>query len=802
MEKRPSKEQMATFKKNANDMSLSAEVRAKFQAIVDKFENVGEAVVDAVEGKKERKPRTPKATTERKPRATRQTADDVAMAKAEIKKRTGKTEEECEKIVEEYRSLRNKSQERKKKETEASKTNVARINKLKDDNKVIEGTNEKTADAVIESTTKDVAEKIEKQIEIIEKKAETEAKREVEKQMPKVSATEKKQAVKEKVEEKVKEKTKTIVKRVVIDTSALLTSIAESLGKFDKDSQKEFLIKLRSDIDKLISKYSFGGMTDGATQIMNIQQSNLSSSSVNPTMFGGGGGVGDFSKEVGKDLIQNYDMSASDVRNLLMDYYDEIKDMKRRGKNSSEVADNIAKLDGESYLEEEYDESDEFDNGGGVEGMGVIEKFFELDNKYSKNATKGELVYVHKQYRNDKLFLQRILSKDNVLKSIERDIDKRNPIIKIIPQKIDDSGYMKLNLKEFNGDILEITYNESNVKDIYEKVQVYGNGGGVGEHYRSYKIYYSDVDEDGNLIYVGRSDITAKSKMDAQIKFKKTRPLSIIDSVNELDKIVLMGSQLDKMTEQDLINAMQNDKQNYQIYKMQLLKINPYAKGFANGGGVGGRQKDTYNKLVASRDNEFYFVDYIFNDADGFKGATGTIVTPVSKEYYDYATSEQGILERYMDAMGEDEWLEALGLDREDFEDEDEMIKAIEDGIYDLYRVGELNPFEEVNYDLEEQMRKLTEFSDSDEFPLFEVIGGGRSFRKDSNFDKIYDQELYNKIRKVEEFKRGGNVNTGRSWKLDRARQNKNEKYELPLSSRKKAHGGTIEERMRMRRGM
>lgn len=300
MEKRPSKEQMAVFKKNANDMSLSAEIRAKFQAIVDKFENVGEAVVDAVEGKKVRKPRTPKATTERKPRATKQTADDVEMAKAEIKKRTGKTEEECESIIEQYKALRTKSQQRKKKEAEASKSNVARINKLKDDNKVIEGTTEKTADAVIETTTKDVAEKIEKQIEVVEKKAETEAKKEVEKEMPKVSATEKKKEVEKKVEEKVKAKTKTIVKRVVIDTSALLSSIAESLGKFDKDSQKEFLIKLRSDIDKLLAKYSYGGMTDGATQIMNIQQSNLSSSSVNPTMFSKGGGV------KGKKLTRNY----------------------------------------------------------------------------------------------------------------------------------------------------------------------------------------------------------------------------------------------------------------------------------------------------------------------------------------------------------------------------------------------------------------------------------------------------------------------------------------------------------------
>lgn len=632
MEKRPSKEQMAVFKKNANDMSLSAEIRAKFQAIVDKFENVGEAVVDAVEGKKVRKPRTPKAKVERKPRATKQTADDIEMAKAEIKKRTGKTEEECESIIEQYKALRTKSQERKKKEAEASKSNVARINKLKDDNKVIEGTTEKTADAVIETTTKDVAEKIEKQIEVVEKKAETEAKKEVEKQMPKVSATEKKKEVEKKVEEKVKAKTKTIVKRVVIDTSALLTSIAESLGKFDKDSQKEFLIKLRSDIDKLLAKYSYGGITDGATQIMNIQQSNLSSSSVNPTMF-------------------------------------------------------------------------------------------------------------------------------------------------------------------------------------------------------------------------------------------------------------------------------------------------------SEGGGVKGRQKDDYNKLVGSIDSEYYFVDYIFNDADGFKGATGTIVMPVSKQYYDYATSEEGILERYMDAMGEDEWLNTLGLDRDDFEDEDEMIKAIEDGIYDLYRVGELNPFEEVSYELEEQMRQLPEFSDSDEYPLFETIGGGRIFDKDRKFDKIYDQELYDKIRKIEEFgkggsikdvivydnggesldrytiftpdgsvygmsesgggfnqylgddtevekgsnlgkrlksvpksiekavmqrmndsyakggmtehglrikdtilgdyvndtiivrnsmgdmervnlnegkrfEKGGGVNTGRSWKLDRARHNKSENYEVPMNRRKKAHGGTIEERMRMRRGM
>jgi hypothetical protein len=130
----------------------------------------------------ERKPRT---TTQRKPQAPKQSKSDIESAKAEIKRRTGKTEEECESIVNEYRSLRAKSVERKKKETVASAENKDRVAKLKKDDKIISGTNEKTADAVIESTTKDVAEKIVKEIEKIEQKAEVEAKKEVKKKCPK-----------------------------------------------------------------------------------------------------------------------------------------------------------------------------------------------------------------------------------------------------------------------------------------------------------------------------------------------------------------------------------------------------------------------------------------------------------------------------------------------------------------------------------------------------------------------------------------------------------------------------------------
>jgi len=181
-----------------------------------------------------------------------------------------------------------------------------------------------------------------------------------------------------------------------------------------------------------------------------------------------------------------------------------------------------------------------------------------------------------------------------------------------------------------------------------------------------------------------------------------------------------------------------------------------YNKKYAGGGGISNREK--YDMLVGRVGDEFYFLDDIFRHEDGFKGATGTVVMPVSKGYYEYATSEDGILERYMDAMGEDEWMETLGYSEDDFEDESEKIKAIEDGIYNTYINGGLNPFEEVDYTQEEQLRALPEFASSEEYPVFEVIGGGRIFDKDTKFDKIYDQELYNKIKDVEGFEDGSTM--------------------------------------------
>ncbi len=600
MEKRPTEEQLAKYRKNAQDQSLSAEVRAKFQAVVDKFETttekIGEDVVKAVEPKKRgRKPAstaTAKKTTTTK---AKKSVDDIEKAKAEIKRKTGKTEAECESIIEQYRALRTKAQEGKRKAEQASAENKKRVEKLDNKGDIIEGTNEKTADAVIESTAKDVAEKIEKQVEAVEAKAETEAKAEVAKDKTIKTPKAKKEEVEAKVEEKVKKETKTIVKRVVIDTSALLTSIATSLGKFDKDSQKEFLIKLRSDIDKLLAKYSAGGLTDGGVQVMNIQQSNLSASSVNPTLFAKGGGV-----------VSVYDLRKGDK-------------IKTRKGNIETIERKIES----GYFTKESEYSHPFES---------IE-FVERPNR--KMATGG-----------------------------------------VVGQEIvfDDNG----------------EENRGVIKSIHEITGDY--------------IVNSD---DGRTILAQR----------------------------DRDVISLGGM------------------------RKKASMMDAPRKRFGFFGEGGGVEREKVNTLIGKTNyDEYYFLDDIFQYKDGFKGATGTSIIPVSKEHYDYATSRDGILERYVDAMGEEEWLETLGLNEDDFEDEDEKMSAIEEGIYDLHLAGELNPFEEANYDQEEQMRALPEFSDEDEYPVFEVVGGGRIFGKDVKFEKIYNKTLYNRIRQVEEFARGGGI--------------------------------------------
>lgn len=1055
MEKRPTEEQLAKYRKNAQDQSLSAEVRAKFQAVVDKFSTEAKKVEDEIEGKAEpkkragRKPATPRATKKpATPRATKKSATDIEQAKAEIKAKTGKTEAECEAIIEQYRSLRTKAQEGKRKAEQASADNKKRVEKLDQKGDLIEGTNIKTADAVIESTAKDVAEKIEKQIEAVEEKAQKEAKAEVAKDKTIKTTTDKKEAIDAKVDKKVKEKTKVVVERVVIDTSALLTSIATSLGKFDKDSQKEFLIKLRSDIDKLLAKYAFGGMTDGATQVMNVQQSNLSASSVNPTLFANGGRLENLRDEI-KDLLEEIEFvsedksfTESEKQKYISELKKDIADKREKMRTYYHSEDKFAngggimadgrivlrtfngvggnknktyKLikddrdsDGKPYytlIEDQsgnvmaqgdsFDEvngyanlmSGKFANGGGVgkENVFYREMLITLKGlKYTIGSTKNsdvrskgiEVIMKNPSdnnvaikrlkeasfdvfEENGKLYVsptmillydlalredkfadggvigQEIVFDDNgeensgVIKDItnlgdyvvkaddgrtllaQRDLDvislgamrqqgveqrkKRfgffdeggnisdveyDDVLAVLEDKLTDSVQELPNSFEnsYNAEGEEVEHqsrdgfiaytdggfqvrwfetlsgfygagyslptkaleNEKNrqidlsledAKDYFkgEYPEIVEELGEDNINYNSlYEAGYESEAEDLSNVEMDMMDGTIMCEIgayyytpnnDRGIEGQHTLRLFglvnlespyhrsgnledrfdydlTFDSIEELAEKVdeglkaiidwFNGSHYFKSTEELRIRRMakggltehglkvgdriekkvdakgevirvKNKKENAFVdldagYRMRIGEFTTMQKG-------GNVEREKFNTLIGKAGyEEFFFLDDIFTYKDGFKGATGTIVNPVSKEQYDYATSREGILERYMDAIGEEEWLDTLGLDSDDFEDENEMMEAIEEGIYDTYLNGGLDPFEQPNYEIEEQMRALPEYSDEDEYPIFEVVGGGRIFGKTNNFNKIYNKELYNRIREVEEFAKGGKL--------------------------------------------
>ena len=148
------------------------------------------------------------------------------------------------------------------------------------------------------------------------------------------------------------------------------------------------------------------------------------------------------------------------------------------------------------------------------------------------------------------------------------------------------------------------------------------------------------------------------------------------------------------------------------------------------------RKQTEYNKLVAERNGEFYFCDYIFKHKDDFKGATGTELVPVSKEEYEERTSLESITERF-----EDCWRDAVSNGDE--------FRSLDDYCSDIFQYeGDEAVFDFSGYNLWDQLREIG--YDEENYPVFDCIGGGRCFSKDDKWDKIYDEKLLKKIVRIE----------------------------------------------------
>jgi len=177
-----------------------------------------------------KKPATKEATS-KKP--SDMTMTDLEKKKKALLKKVGKTEEECEKIISQYRALKSEKKTQVKKETARKVVAKKRTTKLKKEGKTIQGTTEKNVEATLDTASKKVVQKIDKEVDKIEKTSKT--------------------------EKQVKKKISSLVTQAVRSNKKLLSDTAKELAKVSKSNAKQYLMSLKKEIDTLLSKYTDGG---------------------------------------------------------------------------------------------------------------------------------------------------------------------------------------------------------------------------------------------------------------------------------------------------------------------------------------------------------------------------------------------------------------------------------------------------------------------------------------------------------------------------------------------------------------
>lgn len=145
-------------------------------------------------------------------------------------------------------------------------------------------------------------------------------------------------------------------------------------------------------------------------------------------------------------------------------------------------------------------------------------------------------------------------------------------------------------------------------------------------------------------------------------------------------------------------------------------------------------------KLVGRIDCYYYFCDYLFNHKDGFKGATATVLRPVSREDYEQRTDpyDSDTLEYF-----EECWKGAVqaGTTTEGLETWVKEVLAVD---------GDEAVFDFSGYDYWDDLRDAVPELTEEDYPVFECVGGGRSFRPDMQWDEIYNEELWERIKAIE----------------------------------------------------
>ena len=410
------------------DISLQDEI-ARISA---KF-NIGGGEKKTPAKKPTPKKPTAKKPTEKKPK-TKTTPEEKAQKKEQVKNATGKTIEECKEILAKYEAMRLKTNKEQKE----------RITELKNEDKIIEGTNVKTAEATTETTAEQVTPKIKKEVEQIVKDAEKEATKKVytskigKKLQGKKPSGKTTKEVKEKIEKKkeeiIEKKVEDMTEDLISATTKFIESVSSEIGKFKKDDRKKFLINLRKEIDVLLRDYGYGGELSAGVQGYEIPWAGGG----RPTMFAKGGTINSFTAKGFDD--EKFLYNLIEQKNENDGGYNYIIQVESKDRKPSIMAQFYDKQEALDYLEtfkNRFPKDKLFAKGGKINNAthkmakGGDVKFAkykeELESKYGKNFKNKELseeefekLWELKEAKNKKYSKGGNVSKvDNALKQAE-----------------------------------------------------------------------------------------------------------------------------------------------------------------------------------------------------------------------------------------------------------------------------------------------------------------------------------------------------------------------------------------------
>lgn len=145
-------------------------------------------------------------------------------------------------------------------------------------------------------------------------------------------------------------------------------------------------------------------------------------------------------------------------------------------------------------------------------------------------------------------------------------------------------------------------------------------------------------------------------------------------------------------------------------------------------------------KLVGRIDNEYYVCDTLFKHEDNFKGATATVLCPVFRDDYENRLNYEN--PDTMDYFDET-WRQAVQAGTTQ--------KGLKAWIEEIFaNHGDEAVFDFSGYDYWDTIRVIVPELTEEDYPVFKCIGGGHSFSPDMEWDEIYDEELWQRIKAIE----------------------------------------------------